>query len=181
MPRLSLHGAGLLMLLVSCAAHEYTKGDAPTAMGRAPRVRMQALSQHEGRQTFVVAFGPGDDVLAGLNELARTQGWRAAHFSGIGSFSRAALGWYDFGRKQFRKLQRQGTPEVVAFHGNVTHGADGAPLVHVHCAVGDEQGAVTGGHLLEATVAATLELFLTVEPVPVRKALDESLGSQVIQ
>lgn len=171
----------LLAAPLACAAHEYTKGEPVTAAGRAPRARIHELSQYEGRRTFVIAFGPGDDVLAGLRELASTRGWRSAHFSGIGSFSRASLGWYDFGRKQFRRLPRQGTLEVVAFTGNVTLNREGAPIVHVHCAVADEQGALTGGHLLEATVAATLEVFLTEEPQPVRKALDESLGSQVIE
>ncbi len=160
---------------------EYTKGEPVTASGRAPRARVHVLSEHEGRRTFVIAFGPGDDALAGLNELARTRGWKSAHFSGIGSFSAATLGWYDFERKQFRKLPRSGTLEVVALHGNVALDAEDVPLVHIHCAVGDEAGAVTGGHLLEATVAATLEVVLTEEPVPVRKGLDESLGSKVIQ
>lgn len=170
-----------LALPLACAAHEYAKGEPSTAAGRAPKARVHELSQHEGRRTFVIAFGPGDDALAGLQELARTRGWKSAHFSGIGSFSRASLGWYDFGRKEFRKLPRHGTLEVVSFSGNVALDEQGAPLVHVHCAVADEEGTLTGGHLLEATVAATLEVFLTEEPLPVTKALDDSLGSKVIQ
>lgn len=171
----------LAALPLACTAHEYTKGEPVTAAGRAPRVRVHELSQHDGRRTFVIAFGPGDDALAGLHELALRRGWKSAHFSAIGSFSRASLGWYDFERKEFRKLPRHGTLEVVAFSGNVALDQHGAPIVHVHCAVADAHGAVTGGHLLEASVAATLEVILTEEPVPVRKVLDESLGSKVIQ
>lgn len=170
-----------LVLPVACVAHEHTKGEQAAAAGRAPRVRVHELSQQEGRRTFVIAFGPGDDPLAGLHELATTRGWKSAHFNGIGSFSQASLGWYDFGRKEFRKLPRHGTLEVVSFSGNVALDPEGAPIVHVHCAVADEEGALTGGHLLEARVAATLEVFLTEEPLPVRKALDETLGSKVIQ
>lgn len=168
-------------LLPACAAPEYAKGGPITATGRAPGVRVHDLSEHDGRRTLVIAFGPGDDVLAGLSELARAQRWQSAHFSGIGSFSKATLGWYDFGRKEFLKIPRSGTLEVASFSGNVTLDPNGAPLVHAHGAVADEHGDTTGGHVLEAIVAATLEVLLTVEPTPVRKAPDEELGTSVIQ
>jgi len=168
-------------LLLACATPEYTRGEPSTATGRAPKLRMHVLSEDNGRRTLVIAFGPGDDVLAGIGELARERGWKAAHFSGIGSFSDATLGWYDFDRKAFRKIPRHGTLEVVAFSGNVALDEKDTPLVHVHCAVADERGAVTGGHLLDATVAATLEVFLVEEPTPVQKMPDEALGSKVIR
>ncbi|HTV22006.1 MAG TPA: PPC domain-containing DNA-binding protein [Polyangiaceae bacterium] len=142
---------------------------------------MHELSEQAGRQTLVVAFGPGDDVLAGLTELARTRGWKSAHFDGIGSFSRATLGWYDFERKAFLKIPKDGTLEVASFIGNVTRDKDDAPIVHAHGAVADAHGAMTGGHVLEATVAATLEVFLEVEPAVVRKVPDEALGTKVIE
>jgi predicted DNA-binding protein with PD1-like motif len=142
---------------------------------------VHALSEQAGRQTLVIAFGAGDDVLAGLAELARARGWQSAHFNGIGSFSSATLGWYDSSRKEYLKIPKHGMLEVVSFSGNVTLDLDDTPLVHVHCAVADESGAMTGGHLLEATVAVTLEVFLTTEPTAVRKAPDEALGGKVIQ
>lgn len=80
-----------------------------------------------------------------------------------------------------RAIPKSGTLEVVSFSGNVTLDQDGTPLVHAHCAVADEHGDTTGGHVLEAIIAATLEAFLTVEPTPVRKAPDEELGTSVIQ
>ena len=167
--------------MLSCAAAEYTSGAPQTATGRAPKVRVHELSEQAGRQTLVIAFGPGDDVLAGLTELARTRGWKSAHFSGIGSFSSATLGSFDFDRKEFLKIPKQGLLEVVSFGGNVTLDPEDAPIVHAHCAIADESAAMSGGHLLAATVAVTLEVFLTVEPTAVRKAPDDALGSKVIQ
>jgi predicted DNA-binding protein with PD1-like motif len=78
-------------------------------------------------------------------------------------------------------IARRGTLEVVSFNGNVTLGPDDAPLVHAHCAVAGEHGQLTGGHLLEGQVAATLEVFLVEEPTALRKAHDEELGAKVIQ
>jgi predicted DNA-binding protein with PD1-like motif len=167
--------------MIACAGPEYSRGEPSTAAGRAPKLRTHVLSDHEGRRTLAIAFGPGDEVMAGLTELARARGWKSAHFSGIGSLSSATLGWFDFGRREFRKIPKHGTLEVVSFGGNVALDQENAPIVHAHGAVADEHGAVTGGHVLEATVAATLEVFLTEEPTPVRKVPDEALGSKVIQ
>lgn len=144
-------------------------------------MRVHELSEPADRQTLVIAFGPGDDVLAGLTELARTRRWKSAHFTGIGSFSSATLGWFDVGRKEFLKIPKHGTLEVVSFSGNVALDADDTPIVHVHCAIADDHGDMTGGHLLDATVAVTLEVFLTTESTVVRKAKDEAFGSKVIQ
>jgi uncharacterized protein len=150
-------------------------------VGRAPKARVHVVSEYEGRRSFVIAFGPGDDVLPGLAELARNRGWKSAHFSGIGSFSSATLGWFDFERKEYREIPQRGMLEVVSFNGNVTLDPEDAPLVHAHCSVAGEQGQVTGGHLLEGKVAATLEVFLVEEPTVIRKVPDEALGAKVIQ
>jgi predicted DNA-binding protein with PD1-like motif len=50
--------------------------------------------------------------------------------------------------------------------------ADDAPQIHVHAAVGFPDGQVRGGHMLEAIVWPTLELFLTVYPTPLVKKHD---------
>jgi len=49
---------------------------------------------------------------------------------------------------------------------------DGAPQVHAHGAVGSPDGQVRGGHMLEAIVWPTLELFFTAYRTPLTKTHD---------
>ena len=58
---------------------------------------------------------------------------------------------------------------------------DNTPLVHIHCALGDRNGNLKGGHLLEAHVSVTLEVFLIEEPGTVRKVTDEETGLKLIE
>jgi len=48
----------------------------------------------------------------------------------------------------------------------------GKPAVHTHMAVGHRDGTASGGHVIQAVVSPTLEVFVTVDPVPLRKKYD---------
>jgi len=48
----------------------------------------------------------------------------------------------------------------------------GKPVVHTHMTVGSPDGAIRGGHVLEAHVSPTLEVMVTVDPVTMQKRFD---------
>ena len=129
----------------------------------------------------MLAFHHGDEVMAGITEFARKQHVAAAHLTAIGAFADATLAWYDLGRKAFRTIPVRSEAEVVSLLGNITTDPNNSPLVHVHCALGDPDGKVTGGHLMEAHVSVTLELFLTEEPASIHKVMDKKMGLELIE
>jgi predicted DNA-binding protein with PD1-like motif len=150
-------------------------------MSKAPGVKVHLLSESNGRKSYVLAFHPGDDAVAGLNEFAREHHVSCAHFTGVGAFSSASLAWYDFAAKTYRVIQVDQPVEVVSCIGDVALDQDDVPIVHIHCAVADSNGKMTGGHLLEGPVSATLEVFLTAEPTPIHKILDTRSGLRLIE
>jgi predicted DNA-binding protein with PD1-like motif len=151
-----------------------------TAAGKSPGAKVHLLSEQNGRKTYVIAFRPDDDAVAGLNEFARDHKVSCAHFAAIGAFSRATLAWYDFAGKTYREIRVDEPVEVVSCIGDVALDQDDVPIVHMHCAVSNHTGKVTGGHLLEARVSATLEVFLTQEPALIRKVRDDRIGLNLI-
>ena len=52
---------------------------------------------YEGR-VWALVFAKGDEAVAGLEAFARREAVRAAHFTAIGAFSEATLGYFDRGR-----------------------------------------------------------------------------------
>ena len=46
--------------------------------------------------------------------------------------------------------------------------------------LGKRDGSTVGGHLWEAHVNPTLEVFVSVDPVPLKKKLDDETGMKVI-
>jgi hypothetical protein len=54
------------------------------------------------------------------------------------------------------------------------------PAVHTHVSVASSDGTLRGGHVINAFVFPTLELFMTVYPTPLHKQPDEATGSELI-
>lgn len=52
--------------------------------------------------------------------------------------------------------------EVLVTTGNITSDDNNETIVHCHISLGDNNYQVFGGHLKEATVAITAEIFITV-------------------
>jgi len=56
----------------------------------------------------------------------------------------------------------------------------GKPTLHTHIVVGRCDGTANGGHLIEAIVSPTLEVFVTVDPVPLQKKYDPTSSLTLI-
>jgi len=170
-----------LLFVYPIQGADYVRPAAITAEGKAPGLKVQLLSEEGGRKSYALAFHEGDEVMAGLTEFGRKEHLAAAHFTAIGAFSKATLAWYDVSRKAYKTIPVNQEVEVTSLIGNITADQDDSPLVHIHCVVSDANGKTTGGHLLEGHVSVTLELFLTEEPTPVHKVVDEAIGLKLIE
>jgi predicted DNA-binding protein with PD1-like motif len=152
----------------------YTRPVPVNRRGLAPGLRHRFVSSGpEGQKTYAVIFAVGDEVLSGLTEFAEHENIQAAHLSAIGGFRHGLFGWFDEGRKAFRDIPVDQQVEVCSLLGDIGL-ADGKPQVHIHGVVAFETGETRGGHLLEAYVGPTLELFLTAYPEPLIKVHHEA-------
>ena len=141
-----------------------------TARGRAPGLKTRLLS-HQGGRSYALIFGKNDEVMAGLTEFAETNQLAASHFTAIGAFKNALLGWFDNEKKAFREIEINDQVEVAAFSGDIGL-INGKPAVHAHAVVAFPDGTTKGGHVISATAWPTLELFLTDEPISLVKEQD---------
>ena len=102
---------------------------------------------------YALRLLPQQDLLVVLRDFIRQQGLRAAWISGcVGSLSEVALRYA--GREGAALLS--GKFEVVSLIGTLETGGE-----HLHLAVSDEHGHMTGGHVMEGcAVRTTLELVI---------------------
>jgi predicted DNA-binding protein with PD1-like motif len=141
---------------------------------------MRATLLHdEGEKTFAVIFDKNEEFLAGLTGFITREGITAAHFTAIGAFSHATLGYFERDRKTYKKIPVNEQVEVLSLIGDVAI-ADDKPQIHAHVVVGTSEGMARGGHILDATVWPTLEVILTEEPVYLRKHHDPETGLALI-
>src|SRR4029077_16629237 len=157
----------------------YVSPSAPVATGKAPGMKVRLLSENAGVKHYAIILAKGDEVMSGLTDFARQNKVTSASFTAIGAFSHATVAWFDDARKEFRLIPIEQQVELVSMIGDIALVND-QPSVHTHVSLGSSDGTVRGGHLVEANVFPTLELFMTVYSTPLRKESDEATGLKLI-
>jgi len=150
---------------------EYIAPSHITANGKAPRMKVQLLSENGKEKTYAVIFYKGDEAYSGLTQFAREYHVTAAHFTAIGALSKARFAWFDPARKEYRVHTYDGQIEVASMVGDIAL-YKGKPGVHTHMVIALPDGTTRGGHVVEADVNPTLEVMVTVEPNAMHKRFD---------
>jgi predicted DNA-binding protein with PD1-like motif len=143
-------------------------------------MKEKLLLDRDGLRIFAVVFDTGDEVPSGIREFAERRRLSAAFFQGIGAFSRAILGYFDFGILDYRRIAVEEQVEVVSLAGNIAE-KGGQPAIHAHAVLADAGGVARGGHLIEGVVRPTLELFVTETPAKLERRLDEATRLALIR
>lgn len=121
-----------------------------------------------------VRLRPGEDLFATLREIVKENNIeRASILSGIGSLCNVAFRDLKTGITlpvnvdKTNLMEEYGPYELLSLEGNIVPLVgefaglkDGDPVIHLHCTLGTAFGGLFGGHLFEATVFTTTELFL---------------------
>ena len=138
------------------------------------------LLAEDGRlRTFAAVFSTGNDPVGGLKAFAAEHRITGAQLTGIGAFSRATIGYFDWDRKDYLRIEIDEQVEVLALTGNLGVKDDGRAL-HLHVVLGRRDGTTRGGHLLEATVRPTLEVIVTETPAHLTRRFDPDTGLALI-
>ena len=147
---------------------EYVDRAEATPHGLAPGVKVTELSPNS--RTFQITFARGDEVASGLLDFAEKNHLTNSHFTALGAFDHAVLGWYDLSKRAHKKIRIDEEMEVASFVGNITLDAKGKPVVHAHCVVGLSDGRAMAGHFVEGHVSLVMQVYLTdSEPIAAAK------------
>jgi predicted DNA-binding protein with PD1-like motif len=126
-----------------------------------------------------VVFDTGDEVASGLLEFAKEKALGGSHFTAIGALSDVTLGFFDWDKKDYQKLQINEQVEVLSLIGDIALNK-GERKVHAHMVVSKADGTAHGGHLIEAHVRPTLEVILVESPEHLVRKFDEASGLALI-
>jgi predicted DNA-binding protein with PD1-like motif len=121
-----------------------------------------------GAETRVVILESGEEAFAALTKFANDAGIAAASLTAIGAFESATVGWFDFDKKTYKKIEVAQQCEVLSAMGDIAVGDDGKASLHVHVVLGLSDGTTRGGHL-KGKVRPTLEVVLTDTPAKLRR------------
>lgn len=139
------------------------------------------LVHRDAQRTFVAVLESGDEIVACLMDLAKRESLSASQITAIGALSSAVLGYFDWSKKEYRRIPVNEQVEVVSLIGDIALDEKGNPALHAHTVLGRSDGSTLGGHLLEGRVRPTLEVVLTESPAHLRRRKDVESGLALIQ
>ena len=130
--------------------------------------------------TVVLRLEPSEEIVSSVREACEKHGIRLGTVTGIGAVSRIVVGLYRVDEKRYISHSHDRALEIVGLSGSVTQ-KDASVYLHLHGSFADEQGAVIGGHLNEAVVSATAEIFIRIIEGVISRFEDPEIGLNLMQ
>ena len=119
----------------------------------------------EGILTLVI-MEDNEDLIENLNVLKNKLNLPFyAVVTALGMLKEVKMGYWN--GKEYEIHEQKEPAELLGISGIITPKTE--PFYHFHIVVGREDGTVTGGHLIEAKIANTLELVLSSAPIEVKR------------
>jgi predicted DNA-binding protein with PD1-like motif len=146
---------------------------------QAENVLKSKLIEDQIEKTYAVVFETGDEVMSGLLGFAINHKVSASHFTAIGAFESVTVGYFDWSRKDYKRIPIPEQVEVLSLIGDITL-SEGGHQVHAHVVVGKSDATAHGGHLIEGRVRPTLEVILVEAPRHLRRKTDRASGLALI-
>lgn len=147
--------------------------------GTAPGMKVELISDGPGTKQYAVIFSTGDEAYSGLLQFAQEYHVTSGHFTAIGALSSAVLAWFDPQKKMYCENPIHEQVEVGSMIGDFAL-YEGKPALHTHMVVGHRDGTASAGHVIEAIASPTLEVFVTIDPVPLQKKYDPATDLTLI-
>ncbi len=131
--------------------------------------------------SIVARLDMGDEVLSVLLSISAKENIRLAKVSGIGAVSKATIGVFNTGTREYYSRTYAGCYEIASLMGNIT-AKDGNPYFHVHITIGNtETEECHSGHLNEAVISATGEIIIELMEGGIGREYSPSVGLNVMK
>ncbi len=119
------------------------------------------MNYRRNGDTISVRLSVGEDIVKSLIELAEKENIGFAQINGIGAVKSATVGFYNLEEGRYLPKTFNEPMEIISLLGNLTR-KDGKPYLHLHASFSGEDCNVVGGHLNEAVIGVTAEIFVNI-------------------
>ncbi|SHE36186.1 hypothetical protein SAMN05443633_10180 [Chryseobacterium arachidis] len=129
---------------------------------------------------YLMVLRQGDDVIANIENLAKSEKIPSASFTGIGFASDVTFGFYDFNAKKFDP-KTFNKVEMGSLTGSIAWN-DQDPSIHVHGVATDDKFNAYGGHILSLRVGTgSMEIYINVNDQKLERKVEQPLNANVLQ
>lgn len=129
--------------------------------------------------TFLIRLERGEYIVKSLKDFCQKNKIEGGFFSGIGAVKEVELALYDVGKKKYFSEKFREAFELTNLTGTIgidisTQKNQGL-IIHAHATLADNRMNTKGGHLVDARISGTAEIYLKILP-KLEKNFDDKTG-----
>lgn len=137
--------------------------------------KVKIMNKKIENNILAVRLYTGENVIANLNEAVKSTGKSLGIIlNGAGMMKEVKIGYF-MGKGEYKENIFKTPREIVSLTGNFVNSPEGF-FTHLHVSLADDSGEVVGGHLQEASVYGTGEIFIYLSDMQVTRKIDEETG-----
>ncbi len=138
---------------------------------------------------LVIRLNKGEKLVESVREILEKENVKAGFLTGIGATNNLEVGLFDPKTKDYNIKKYEEDLEIANLCGNISN-KDGKLYTHFHITCGRVEdnaqkgqipGSAIGGHLNEAIISLTAEIFVTIIDGDINRVYDEDLGLNLIE
>ena len=129
---------------------------------------------------YLLRFGKGEEVIAGLTNFCAMNNISAGFFTGIGAAKEVILSWYDLEKKEYKDNEIKENLEITGLIGNIAK-MQGKIIVHCHGSFSNSEMTVKAGHVKKLVASATGEVIFQSLGGRVEREYDDETGLNLLR
>ena len=130
--------------------------------------------QKINRQNYIIRLARGERIIASLKKFCQKEKIKGGFFYGLGAVDEAEVAHYDVSTKKYSSKKFNTALEMVNLTGNIGF-FQKEIIIHAHASFADKNIQPLAGHLVEAKISGTAEIFLT-KTKKLEKFYDQKTG-----
>lgn len=132
----------------------------------------------KNENVIVARLDIDDEIIASLETICKENDIKSARVHAIGAVKSATVAMFDFAKGDYNETKLDRFMELLSLEGNVTQ-MNGETYIHLHASFGDSEGKAYGGHLKNAVIGATCEMFIEPLENVVNRIKDSDTGLNI--
>lgn len=126
-------------------------------------------------QQWILKLEKGEEIVQSVTKFCIENEINLGSMTGIGAVDNAKIGFFDTKKQKYETKNLSEDYEITSLNGNISM-KEGKPFLHLHITLANNEYNLLGGHLFEATVSATCEIFLSEITGIISRKLDPTTG-----
>ena len=139
-------------------------------------------TQYEFRKldnTYVVRLNKGAEIISAIKDFCSSNNVKVGTIQGIGAINSVTFGFFNPETKQYNEKVFEGPREITSLIGNIST-QNGETYLHLHMTASGEDYNTIGGHLINATISLTGEIFITPINGTIEREFCEKTGLNLL-